>query len=167
MASMYSATINSSIPTGSWTLYFHSPAEEKWSLSTFTKVGTIVNWNDFWNIISELNSELFCDGMFFLMRDPHLPLWENSKNVYGGCYSFRAVRNSASDTFINCMITSMLNAIYVDPKNTVNGLSISPKKDFNVIKIWNTDSVNYNKPSDVNNELCQNIIYTPFIQKRM
>ena len=30
-------TIQSEIPTGSWTLYFHSPEETKWTLNTETQ----------------------------------------------------------------------------------------------------------------------------------
>ena len=42
--------IDSPIPTGSWTLYFHSPEETKWTLNTFISLGSMKKWEDFWGI---------------------------------------------------------------------------------------------------------------------
>ena len=36
--------LDSAIPSGSWTLYFHSPEETKWTLNTFINLGSMKNW---------------------------------------------------------------------------------------------------------------------------
>ena len=54
-------------------------------------------------------------------------------------------------------------------ENKINGITISPKRGFNIIKVWNTDAQKFNNPSDVTSLSTRDdeIIYTPFIQKKM
>ena len=171
MAALEPLTIQSTIPTGSWTLYFHSVEETKWTLNTFVKIGTMNTWNQFWAIMDALNIESFADGMFFMMRDPSPPLWESHYHIRGGCYSFRCHKKNVAEIFVDYMIAAMLNTASVDPANFVNGLSISPKRGFNIIKVWNSDSQTFHLPAEVNCTIntvqASEIIYTPFVQKNM
>ncbi len=164
-------SLDTPIPTGPWTLYFHSPEETKWTLNTFINLGSMTTWRDFWSIMEVLKTDSLSDGMFFMMRDPSPPLWESHQNIRGGCYSFRCQKKDASDIYLNYMIACMLGNISDDTSNKINGLSISPKRGFNIIKIWNTDAQKYNVSSDINTTFTQvsenEIIYTPFIQKKM
>jgi len=164
-------TIQSEIPTGSWTLYFHSPEETKWTLNTFVNVGTMKTWYHFWAIMDTLKIESLSDGMFFMMRDPSPPLWESHYHIRGGCYSFRCPKKDASDVFVNYMIAAMLNGASTNSENSVNGLSISPKRGFNIIKVWNTDAQRFNNANTLNTTIGaikeNEIIYTPFVQKKM
>jgi hypothetical protein len=58
-----------------------------------------------------------------------------------------------------------------DSSNRINGISISPKRGFNIIKVWNNDAQKYCKSSDLNTNVSTvreaDIIYTPFVQKKM
>lgn len=162
--------LDSLIPTGPWTLYFHSSEETKWTLNTFVSLGSMSKWRDFWTIIDTLKDESLSEGMFFMMRDPCPPLWESHHNIRGGCYSFRCNKKEAADTYINYIIASMLGNISTNADNNINGLSISPKRGFNILKIWNIDAHKYNTPSDLNNLTLlsdSDMLYTPFIQKKM
>ena len=162
--------LDTPIPTGSWTLYFHSPDETKWTLNTFISLGAMKTWRDFWTIMDELQLEYLSNGMFFLMRDPFPPLWESHHHIRGGCYSFRCQKAEAPDIYINHIIAVMMNVL-TDSKNQINGLSISPKRGFNIIKEWNNNAAAFCKPSDINTSFStireQDIIYTPFVQKKM
>ena len=164
-------TLDSKIPSGPWTLYFHSQEESKWSLNTFASLGSMKTWRDFWSVIHVLGNEALSEGMFFLMRDPIPPLWENHQNIRGGYYSFRCQKRDASDSYVNYMISAMLGELTKMATNQINGLSISPKRGFNIVKVWNQSSVQYNKPSDLLYGLSSvvegDVIYTPFVQKRM
>lgn len=166
-----SIELDSSIPSGSWTLYFHSPEQNKWDISTFTKIATVSTWREWFSVIEQLGLRTIGEGMFFLMRDPIPPLWENSKNIRGGNYSFRTQRTEAGDSFVNTSIACMINKIMKDEENKVHGLSISPKKGFNIIKVWNIDSTKYKNVNDIN--LCwegvkyEDLLYTPFLAKKM
>lgn len=118
-----------------------------------------------------LGEEPFAEGMFFLMRDPIPPLWENHQNIRGGYYSFRCQKRDATESYISYMIAAMTGVLTKMATNQINGLSISPKRGFNIVKIWNQTSVQYNKPSDlvygVQGVAEADVIYTPFVQKRM
>jgi hypothetical protein len=163
--------LDSPIPTGPWTLYFHSPDEIKWTLNTFINLGSMKSWRDFWTVIDTLKQESLSEGMFFMMRDPSPPLWESHQNIRGGCYSFRCQSKDASEVYINYIIASMLGSISGHPENRINGISISPKRGFNIIKVWNTDALKFNHPSNINSQISvvkeADIIYTPFVQKKM
>jgi hypothetical protein len=161
--------LDSLIPTGSWTLYFHSPEETKWTLHTFLSLGSMKTWRDFWAVMESLNTEYLPDGAFFLMNDPAPPLWENHQNIRGGCYSFRCQKRDAADLYLNYMIAAMIQKLSVNPDNKINGLSISLKRGFNVIKIWNTNG-KYHSPSDLESFTTiqeSDIIYTAFVQKKL
>jgi len=166
-----SKMIHSDIPTGSWTLYFHSPEETKWTLNTFINVGTMKTWYQFWAIIDLLKVESLSEGMFFMMHDPSPPLWESHHHIRGGCYSFRCPKKDAADVCVTYMIAAMLNGATTSSENTVNGLSISPKRGFNIVKVWNTDAQRFHQAVTLNTAISSvkesDIIYTPFVQKKM
>jgi Eukaryotic initiation factor 4E len=163
-------TLETAIPTGPWTLYFHSPEETKWTLNTFINLGSMKTWKDFWTIVEALKPESFSDGMFFMMRDPSPPLWESHQNIRGGCYSFRCQKKEAADIYMSHIIACMLGQISKGD-NRINGISISPKRGFNIIKIWNTDANKFSHPSNINTDISSiregDIMYTPFVQKKM
>ena len=166
-----SLSLDTAIPSGSWTLYFHSPEEPKWDISTFVNVGTVSTWREWYSLVEQITTKTIGDGMFFFMRDPIPPLWENSRNIRGGNYSYRVQRAEAGETFVNSAIACMLDRAMANPENRVHGMSISPKKGFNIIKIWNIDSTRFKTPSDMNNFLenirPEEIMYTPFLEKKM
>jgi hypothetical protein len=109
--------------------------------------------------------------MFFMMRDPSPPLWESHQNIRGGCYSFRCQKKDASDIYLNHIIGAMIGLLNISIDNRINGISISPKRGFNIVKIWNTDAQKYNVPANINTQISNvregDIIYTPFVQKKM
>jgi hypothetical protein len=161
--------LSSAIPTGPWTLYFHSPEETKWTLNTFISLGSMKTWNQFWSVMEVLRTDSFSEGMFFMMRDPSPPLWEHHNHICGGCYSFRCQKKEAADVYLTYIIGAMLN-VASPTENKINGISISPKRGFNIIKVWNTDAQKFNQPSSlysISSIRESDIIYTPFIQKKM
>ena len=165
-----SATLDTPIPT-SWTLYFHAQDDNKWNLASFIKVGTVTTWREFWSLIEELKVETISEGMFFFMRDPIPPLWENHQNIRGGSYSIRVQKKDAGDVYVTYAIGAMISQMCKDTSNQINGISISPKKGFNIIKIWNIDAGKHKNPTDIH-LLCkeikqEDVMYTPFVEKKM
>jgi hypothetical protein len=74
--------------------------------------------------------------------------------------------------YLNHIIAAMVGSLSLSPDNRINGISISPKRGFNIIKVWNTDAQKFNSPSNLNSNICTSIregdiIYTPFVQKKM
>jgi hypothetical protein len=173
MAAAADLDLDSAIPTGPWTLYFHSPDETRWTLNTFTSLGSMHTWRDFWSIIDTMKTDAFNNNMFVMMHDPIPPLWESHQNVYGGCYSLRFHHKDAPEGFIQYMIAAMLGGINTKtPNNTINGLSISPKRGINIVKIWNVDSKTYHQASDLVYGISPHIkesdvIYAAFLDKKL
>jgi hypothetical protein len=140
-----SSQTTDSIPSGSWTLWYHSPKETKWTPSTYKSIATVSTWTEFWSLIDAISDEAFLNGFFFFMRDPAPPLWENKLNIRGGSYSLRIGRKDAADIFYKYVIGAMLGNITADPANKLMGVTISPKRGFNVINIWNEDGARFNE----------------------
>ena len=65
----------------------------------------------------------------------------------------------------------MLDRITTDTTNKIKGISISPKKTHNIIKVWNSDSKTFSSPADLLKLIpdlkMEEIIYTPFTDKKM
>jgi len=164
-------TLSSLIPTGPWTLYFHSPEETKWTLQTFMKLGTFTTWEQFWSLMEVLQTECFMEGLFFLMRDSFLPLWEHHHHIRGGCYSIRSQKRDTTDGFVTYMVAAMLGVCATHPDNKINGVTVCPKRGFNIIKLWNGDAQRFHHPSNLNLAVGtareSEIIYTQFLEKKM
>jgi hypothetical protein len=164
-------TLDTPIPSGPWTLFYHPSEGRDWTLPSFTTFGPMKTWGQYLAIIKELKPETLSDGMFFLMRNDIPPLWENHNNVYGGAYSFRVLKNKAGPAFVRYGLAAMLKEVAKDSRNVINGLSISPKTSHNIIKVWNTDSKALKSKSDLISHhpdvLEAETIYTPFTDKKM
>jgi hypothetical protein len=92
--------------------------------------------------------------MLFMMREGIKPTWEDPKNRNGGCFSYKVsnknvykVSKELSYVVVGNTISKQLSYV-----NCVNGITISPKKNFCIIKIWMSDCSNQN-PSVVTTDL--------------
>jgi hypothetical protein len=174
---MSNVQLGDKIPTGSWDIYYHDPLDTKWSPDSYQKLGTIHTWSDFFAMLQELGDVSIQQGMIFFMREGITPLYENHANIRGGCYSIRVNRQKATRYFNLYILATMLGSVVEDKENIIQGISISPKRiveknqSFNVIKIWNKDSTNFNKYDQLirleNVQQCSEIMYTPHIQKKL
>jgi hypothetical protein len=172
-----SPSLTDLIPTGSWCLYYHNPVDTRWTPESYEKIAVVKTWDELFAIIRELTDVSIQQGMFFWMRDGIPPIYENHANIKGGCYSLRVSRQRATQFFLSYTISCLLGNVVTNPLNQIQGISISPKRiveknqSFNVIKIWNKDSVKYNKGEHLvrleNIQQCSEVIYTPHIQKKL
>jgi len=168
------------LPTGAWTLYYHAPKEKKWSIDTFKQIMTVKSLEETLSVFREMGDKLK-RGMYFFMRDPSPPLWENYQNIRGGSYSVRGSADTGIEIYKHYVISSLLNLSVINPEDTIVGVSVSPKivngsnntskVGFYVIKIWNKDSSKFNNPSSLNlvhpKLLPSDIMYTPHVDKKM
>lgn len=175
-----SISLTDPLPTGTWTLYFHAPKEKRWSIDTFKPIAKIRNLQEILSVFQELGEKVK-RGMFFCMRDPVPPLWENYQNIRGGSYSLRGGPDDGVDYYKAYILGAMLNTAAIDSADTVVGVSISPKimngpngtskVGFYVIKLWNKDSSAFNKPTGVrllhSKLVPSDVLYTPHVDKKM
>ena len=80
-----------------------------------------------------------------LMKETINPIWEDEHNINGGCISFKLDKQNSYKIWENYIIHLVSNNL--DEK--VNGVSISPKRNFNIIKLWISEEIevsNFNIP---------------------
>ena len=125
-----------------WTLWFHSPIEPNWGIDSYKNIYSIKTIEEFWEVYNKLKSIYVENAMFFLMKGDIPPLWESSENIDGGCWSFKIYKKSVFDTWLDLSINMLCETLTtnIGDSDIINGLSISPKKTFSIIKIWNNDS---------------------------
>lgn len=129
-----------------WCYWYHNPVDKKWDLASYTKIYEFDNLNDYCLINNSWDDCLpsVSEGMFFLMRkiDDNTyinPLWEDTYNREGGFWSFKLNKEKAIEVW-NILCDYLVSENITKSKENsliINGISISPKRNFCIIKIWN------------------------------
>ncbi len=126
-----------------WDLWFHNLSNPDWSINGYTKIYTIETIEEFWEINMRMNINIIQNGMFFLMKDGIEPLWENKANINGGCWSYKISKKECYISWVELLIAICGETLLEEKYNdTINGVSISPKKNFCIIKIWTNNNEN-------------------------
>ena len=172
--------LDSPLPSGTWTLYFHAPREKRWTLDTFQPIAKVSTPRQMLQVFHELGDKVK-RGMYFCMRDPIPPLWENYQNIRGGSYSLRGGPEEGGEYFKAYILGAMFGKVTADAGDQIMGVSISPKimsgpngshrVGFYVIKIWNKDSEKFKSPAGIHllhqKLVPSDVIYTPHVDKKM
>ena len=124
----------------SWNIYFHDPYDIEWDNNSYKLVGTISSVNDFINYFLAFR-ESFPKGMFFVMRMDIMPRYEDELNKNGGCFSFKVMPEDLDTKWFNTCASVIGETVGTndDICYNINGISISPKKYFYIIRIWIRD----------------------------
>lgn len=137
-----------------WTLWAHLPHDTDWSIKSYKQIFTVSNVEETIAITETLPPILVQNCMLFWMREGIKPTWEDPKNRNGGCFSYKVINKTVFDCWKELTYCTLGNTIskqmsFVDK---VTGFTISPKKNFCIIKIWMADCSNQN-PAIVTNEI--------------
>ena len=129
-----------------WTLWAHLPHNTDWSINSYIKIYTFTSVEETIAISETMPSVLVENCMLFLMRDGVKPTWEDPKNRNGGCFSYKISNKSVckvwkelSYVVVGGTVSKQMNYV-----NNVTGITISPKKNFCILKIWMSDCSNQN-----------------------
>lgn len=121
-----------------WTLWLHLPHDNDWSVNSYKKIYTFNTLEDAILIIENINKVIVESSMLFLMKNNIKPIWEDEENNKGGsiCYKISSdevynVWKKINYYLIGETITNNTKLLHL-----INGISISPKKNFCIIKIW-------------------------------
>ena len=137
------------IPTGSWTAYFHEPEDTLWTAASYKLLQKCTSWEALGAVLRELGPHKTTNGLLRIMKGEISPLWENKANIRGGSYCLKVPRRSAIEVFTRYLAAAASNCCAKDAANEIVGVTISPKKGFCIIKIWNLNAKAYGKPSDL------------------
>jgi translation initiation factor 4E len=84
-----------------------------------------------------LSETLIVKCMLFLMKENIMPMWEDVHNKNGGCFSYKLTsRITEYWRDVSFSITGKTLTKMEDFNNDITGISISPKKNFCILKIW-------------------------------
>ena len=122
----------------SWILWYHDPSNKSYSLESYIKIADISTPQQFWSIVESISKEAWESGMFFFMRRGFKPLWDSPENEAGGAWSKKIEASTVHNTFIDMMIQCVTGELLLTRKETLVGITISPKGPFSIIKVWNT-----------------------------
>jgi hypothetical protein len=70
---------------------------------------------------------------------------ENAKNIRGGSYSIRVDRAIAGDLMTAYIVAAVMKTATV-AADEVSCVRITPRRDFNILQVWNRDSQRFCKP---------------------
>jgi hypothetical protein len=139
---------------GKWTLWAHLPHDRDWSLDSYINLFTVNTVEETIALVEVLPESLVKNCMLFFMRDGIKPAWEDPKNRNGGCFSYKVLSKDIVDAWkdLSYSVAGETVSKNVSFVNNVCGITISPKKNFCIIKIWMHDC-NHQNPSIVNTNI--------------
>ena len=129
-----------------WTLWAHLPHNTDWSIKSYMQISTFTTVEETIAVTETLPSILVENCMLFMMREGIKPTWEDPKNRNGGCFSYKVSNKNVYKVWKELTYVVVGNTVsnQLSYVKCVNGITISPKKNFCIIKIWMSDCSNQN-----------------------
>lgn len=132
-----------------YNFYYHAPENNDYSLESYIEILSFNTFEEFWMLDKFIRKDMIENGMFFIMADPVLPIWEDEKNIRGGCVSWKVDRKNSYKLWIDT-VGHFISQNLGEYTNKINGVSISPKKNSSIIKFWFSEEIdieNMNLPA--------------------
>jgi hypothetical protein len=129
-----------------WTMWAHLPHDTDWSITSYKKIYTIDTVEGAIALSETIPDVLVKNCMLFLMREGIKPIWEDPKNRLGGCFSYKISNKNVFEVWKDLSYVLVGNSISNQSSfvGNVTGITISPKKNFCIIKIWMSNCSNQN-----------------------
>jgi translation initiation factor 4E len=121
-----------------YTLWFHSSSDNDWTIASYHEIMNFSSADEFWTVNKAVQdrSKMLLNGMFFIMRQGVKPIWEDSVNAKGGCISWKFDKDAVPAAWENMSAMFITQNLGDFSKYSPTGISISPKKNTNIIKLW-------------------------------
>ena len=126
-----------------WTLWAHLPHDTDWSLKSYKNISSINSVEEIIALYDAVPEKVVKNCMLFLMKGGVNPTWEDPQNAKGGCFSYKISNTYVNNVWIKLSYTLVGESLISKTnKNNITGITISPKKNFCIIKIWMSDCNN-------------------------
>lgn len=128
-----------------WTVYAHLPHDTDWTINSYKKLITTKHLEEFIAFNEMLPDVVISNCMLFIMKNDVKPIWEDKNNRDGGCFSYKISNSNVAQIWKKIsyqLIGNNLLRSDSNKKNNINGITISPKKNFCIVKIWLSDCSN-------------------------
>jgi translation initiation factor 4E len=136
-----------------WVLWAHLPHDTDWTIKSYQKIMKMFNVEDMLSLYSAMPEKLIKNCMLFLMRDGINPTWEDPANKGGGCFSYKVTNKNVAQVWIKLSYVLAGETLSNNHKlsGVINGITISPKRSFCIVKIWmkNCSIQNPSKLTDI------------------
>ena len=138
-----------------WNIYTHLPYDTNWDIDSYKKVYTIKSIEHALCFLDLMNESFIQNCMIFVMKDDINPIWEDERNKNGSCLSFKVYFTNVYLTWKHICLQIISNTIYLkngeNIYDIINGITISPKTNFAIIKIWLSNN-SITNPKQFNNK---------------
>ena len=127
------------ILNGKWNLYYHLPHDKNWAVSSYSTIlREIETAEQVVSLNNAIHDNIIKNCMLFVMRKGITPLWEDPKNRSGGCFSYKVSNKTVYECWKSLTYNLVGESLSNNPKlqQDITGITISPKKNFCIIKIW-------------------------------
>jgi hypothetical protein len=133
-----SKSCNSNKLNDSWTLFAHLPHDTDWSVKSYKPIFTFSSVEEAIALCETLPEKMIKNCMLFLMRNGIQPVWEDSRNRKGGSFSYKVNNKNVADAWKKLSYSLVGETLTEDMSllKHINGITISPKKSFCIVKIW-------------------------------
>jgi hypothetical protein len=124
---------------GIWDLYFHLPQDKRWDIKSYNIIASDIGSAERTIVINEsLPEKVVKYCMLFIMRKGVTPMWEDPANCNGGCFSFKVSNKVVHAVWKELFYAVCGETLFLNKSHNKNltGITISPKRNFCVIKIW-------------------------------
>ena len=142
-------TSSNHILNNKWDLYYHLPNDNNWNISGYKIIMKDIHTiEEVIALNNKINGDCIKHSMLFLMRSGITPLWEDPKNRNGGCFSFKVINKQVCEIWKDLFYLICGESLCNDDDiiKNINGITISPKKHFCIIKIW-LNTCDYKDPN--------------------
>lgn len=133
----------------SWVLWTHAVKNNDWSVSSYNQVLTLTTVADVLRLANGFHKLDLRSYQYFVMRSGITPTWEDDANRSGGVCTFKTEITPMSQPKIlsvvpvwNFLLKKMTGETLHEDMVDINGLSISPKNNWAIVKIWNRTGSN-------------------------
>jgi len=121
-----------------WNLWAHLPQDPDWTVKGYKKIIQFKTIKEAVGITEMLPEGLIKNCMLFIMREGITPTWEDQRNRNGGCFSYKISNKDVSQAWKELTYV-LVGESMADNKSIlplINGITISPKKNFCIVKVW-------------------------------
>ena len=135
-----------------WTYWAHLPHDTDWSLKSYKKIDDISSVEKIITLSNTIPDIMTVNCMLFLMRKNINPTWEDKNNRNGGCFSYKISNKLVPNlwTKVSYALVGETLSINKNLSKHINGITISPKKNFCILKIW-LSTCDYQDPTLITN----------------
>jgi hypothetical protein len=123
---------------GAWTAWAHLPHDTDWSVKSYVSLCSMNTVDEVCGFIKNVPDGMIQNCMLFVMRNGIEPLWEHPRNRKGGSFSYKVDTNHTPAAWneLLCRLVGETLSGNDDVVSTINGITISPKRNFCIVKIW-------------------------------